>query len=172
MTIPHTAIAWGAVALVAFAGKSCHDRNQRRIGALNESLRSTRAELATARRGLRALEGTHQTDTVRLARWLTRWDTVRVDSLIRLHDTIRVPIEVVRQVSVTADSTIRACTTALGSCEAIAGNLRNQLRLTERERDTYRAQIPSRVATTTKLAIALGTGYAACRWTALCPKPE
>lgn len=54
-----------------------------------------------------ALRERYTVDTVVLTRWRTRWDSLKV--------TDSVPVEVLVYV---ADSTIRACTLALGTCEA------------------------------------------------------
>lgn len=50
-------------------------------------------------------------DTVRLTQYLTHYDTTRDTVLAHLTDTVRV-----RAFVFTADSTITACQTALGSC--------------------------------------------------------
>lgn len=56
-----------------------------------------------------SLRGVYQIDTLHLTRWRTRWDSIRVPGAT---DTI--PVEIIVQV---ADSTILACTAALGTCE-------------------------------------------------------
>lgn len=56
-----------------------------------------------------SLRSVYKVDTLRLTRWRTRWDSIMVPGAT---DTI--PVEIVREV---ADSTIRACTQALGTCE-------------------------------------------------------
>ena len=55
-----------------------------------------------------------ETLTVRVTRWKAA--TTLVDTAW-LHDTVAVPVEVVREVVKQADSTISACTTVLGTCE-------------------------------------------------------
>jgi len=50
-------------------------------------------------------------DTVRLATWRTRWDTVRSERTLRLTDTVWV-----RAALAVADSTVTACTEALQTC--------------------------------------------------------
>lgn len=73
-----------------------------------------RAETATAaadslRRVADSLEGAYRVDTLTLTRWRTRWDSIvgpgRTDTLT------------VEKVTLVADSTIRACTAALSTCE-------------------------------------------------------
>lgn len=56
-----------------------------------------------------SLRVVYQTDTVRLTRWRTRWDSITGPGVV---DTV--PVEVIIQV---ADSTIQACTLALRTCE-------------------------------------------------------
>lgn len=58
------------------------------------------------------LDTLYQRDTLRLTRWREKWDTVRQDVERWKHDTVRV-VEYVQ----VADSTIRACTAALRTCE-------------------------------------------------------
>lgn len=74
-----------------------------------------RAETATAvadslRRRGDSLAARYTVDTLRLTRWVTRWDSVTLPGVV---DTV--PREILVQV---ADSTIQACTLALGTCEA------------------------------------------------------
>ena len=61
---------------------------------------------------LAVLDTVYLTDTLRLTRWREKWDTVRQDVERWKHDTTRV-VEYV----LVADSTIRACTAALRTCE-------------------------------------------------------
>lgn len=73
-----------------------------------------RAAMATAaadslRRRGDSLAAAYTVDTLRLTRWVTRWDSVTMPGVV---DTV--PVEVIVAV---ADSTIRACTLALGTCE-------------------------------------------------------
>lgn len=73
-----------------------------------------RAEAATAaadslRRVADSLEGAYRVDTLTLTRWRTRWDSIvgpgRTDTLT------------IERVIAVADTTIRACTAALSTCE-------------------------------------------------------
>jgi hypothetical protein len=50
-------------------------------------------------------------DTVRLTRWRTAYDTARVTDTVVVDSVVYIPREI-------ADSTIRACTLAVGSCAA------------------------------------------------------
>ena len=61
---------------------------------------------------LAVLDTVYLTDTLRLTRWREKWDTVRQTVEVWKHDTARV-VEYV----LVADSTIRACTAALRTCE-------------------------------------------------------
>lgn len=73
-----------------------------------------RAETATAaadslRRRGDSLAARYTVDTLRLTRWQTRWDSITLPGRV---DTV--PREILIRV---ADSTIQACTLALGTCE-------------------------------------------------------
>lgn len=65
-----------------------------------------------------SLQAVFRVDTVRLTKWLARWDTLRVgiDTLLQ-HDTVTVPVEVVRTIIASADTTIRECHSVLSTCE-------------------------------------------------------
>lgn len=119
-----------AVALGAGWLGSCGARGDGARAAQLEQLRAENDSLRQIRRGL---DTVYRADTVRLWRTKERWDTAFVDVERWKHDTV----EVVRYVAL-ADSTIRACTAALSTCELRAGllgsenrNLRRQVRLLE-----------------------------------------
>lgn len=68
----------------------------------------------------------YRTDTIRLTRWLTKYDTLYKDQHIT--DTIWV-----KQFVLTADSTIKSCSAALNTCELEKANLRAQLVLEQKK---------------------------------------
>lgn len=82
----------------------------------------------------------HTRDTIRLTQWRTRYDTVRVEE--RITDTVWV-----REFVRVSDSTIRACTSAVGSCgrvraalEELNRGLSLELVGTRRQRDEEHAR--------------------------------
>lgn len=62
----------------------------------------------------RRVDSVYISDTVNLRSWRDRWDTLRL--VTHTTDTL-VSIDTLRLVVGVADSTIQACTTALGTCE-------------------------------------------------------
>lgn len=71
-----------------------------------------------------SLERAYRVDTLRLTKTVTKYEQLagRVDSAW-LHDTIRVPVEVVREIKASADTAIRACTAVRLTCEQRVGVL-------------------------------------------------
>lgn len=107
----HLALAVAAFAITA-AG-ALYTAGQRAERAAWQAKALT-AKRDTVVREIRVVETRYRTDTLRLVRWRTRWDTVVRDVERWKHDTLRV----VEYVAV-ADSTIRACTAALTSCDRL-----------------------------------------------------
>lgn len=118
---------WGVVLALVFAGwlmLACHQRDtaiEQRGRAIERAMQLDRqlASLATKHRAdsVRAdsLATVVRVDTVRLAKWLTRWDTVT--ATVNVHDTVAV-----KGALADADSTIRSCKQTvldlLSSCQA------------------------------------------------------
>lgn len=150
-----------ALVLLALVSKKCYDDGQRRLGALQERLRYTTDSLKQERELARLLENAHRVDTVRLTRTLRVRDTVNVirDSILRLSDTVRVPVDVLRPIFAANDSAVSACLTALASAETVCQNLRRRLTLTEQQRDVYKAQRPSAFGIWLWRGVSFGIGY-------------
>jgi hypothetical protein len=70
----------------------------------------------------------YKTDTLRLRRLVTRWDTVRQTVEVWKHDTLRV-VEYVQA----ADSTIRQCQVTLATCDQLRLLQANRADLAEAE---------------------------------------
>lgn len=105
-----------ALAVVAFAitaATALYRAGQRAERAAWQTKALT-AKRDTVVKTIRVVETQYRTDTLRLVRWRTRWDTVARDVERWKHDTVRV-VEFVR----VADSTIKACTAALTSCDRL-----------------------------------------------------
>lgn len=107
----HLALAVAAFAITAAA--TLYEAGKRAERAAWET-RAILAKRDTVVREIRVVETQYRTDTLRLIDWRTRWDTVARDVERWKHDTVRV----VQFVQV-ADSTIRACTSALTSCDRL-----------------------------------------------------
>lgn len=71
---------------------------------------AARLQLRTVVETLKVVEVQYRTDTMRLTRWRTQWDTLIAER--HYHDTVWLD-----RVIATGDSTIRACTAALVTCE-------------------------------------------------------
>lgn len=69
-----------------------------------------RAQIRTVTETLKVVEVQYRTDTLRLREWRTKWDTLITER--HYHDTVWV-----ERVIAVADSTIKACTAALTTCE-------------------------------------------------------
>lgn len=108
--------------LVALAVKD-HDRRVAREALWQQRDSTAAARIDSLERRTDSLKAAYRRDTVRLTKWLTKWDTAkgRVDSIPVDRP---VPYEVVRTVIVTADSTIAACRSALSTCETEKAALR------------------------------------------------
>ena len=121
----HLALAVAAFAIAA-AG-TLYTAGQRAERAAWQAKALT-AKRDTVVREIRVVETRYRTDTLRLREWRTRWDTVARDVERWKHDTVRV----VQFVQV-ADSTIRACTTALTSCDRLRQLQQERAELAEQQ---------------------------------------
>lgn len=121
----HLALAVAAFAIAA-AG-TLYEAGKRAERAAWET-RAIRAKRDTVVRQIRVVETRYRTDTLRVREWRIRWDTVRRDVERWKHDTLRV----VEYVTV-ADSTIRACTAALTSCDRLRQLQQERAELAEQQ---------------------------------------
>lgn len=109
-------------------------RAEREYGAVLVQLDSSKAREAVKQATIDSLATVYRVDTVTLWRQVRRLDTLTVTVDQWKHDTVRVVEYVTR-----ADSTVRACTAALQTCEqrvaaerALTDEVRTQLALTRR----------------------------------------
>jgi hypothetical protein len=109
-------IGYGLAIAATIGAKVTYDAGQREQGALRERLRVEVAAAKALGRSVQRTDTVYLRDTVRLTRRLTQWDTVTrvVESI---PDTVRVPVETVRWITATADSTIRECRIVQQTCE-------------------------------------------------------
>lgn len=144
--------------LVWWAGFSCSGRLNReqaiRDSTQMASYRQTIGELS---KQAARVESTYVRDTVRLRVWRTHWDTLK--HVIRLTDTVPVPVEVVREVVKTADSTVQACGSALRTCEERVG-LFLRLRLVDSLQIVSQSREIARLNRRRWLGCSVGPSYA------------
>lgn len=79
--------------------------------------RSLQTSITALTRANDSLKAVFKVDTVKLTKQLTKWDTVkgRIDTLLK-HDTLNVPVEVVKYIEQQADTTIKVCRVTLSDC--------------------------------------------------------
>lgn len=144
--------AWAALAgLVLGAGGAwtlCSRGRALEQAADHATIAAHETTIADLRARAARLDTVYTRDTVRLRSWRDRWDTLRlvtnrVDTLISI-DTLRLVVRV-------ADSTITACSDALGTCEERTAVLRSLVTadssaIRALSRSLARAKIRSRLA--------------------------
>ena len=131
-------------------------RDAKRAGAAEQRARVADSLLTIAETRADSLRVVYRTDTLRLTKWRTRFDTALVT--LNVTDTV----EVLRFVAI-ADSTIRSCSVALQTCES---RVAAQEAITAQWRvkfESERARRPSFVTTLTKYAAIAGAGWLAGR---------
>jgi hypothetical protein len=137
-------IAPALLVLTLGLGKCGYDHQVAQRAVLQERLKvadSTVRELSIRARNT---DTVYLRDTVRLTRRLTQWDTVRA-GVDTLRDTVLVPVETVRWITATADSTIRECRIVQQTCEQRVAQRDTLLLLRDRQIRILEAQKPSRV---------------------------
>lgn len=142
-------LPWLVTALVAGGALRCYNETQREVGRLQERMATLNAQAESLAARARVVDTVYRTDTLRLSANLSEWrslvarlnDSLHFMKNLKNHevDTIRVPVEVVREVVVTADSTIQACTLALQTCEQRVA-VRDSLLAVERQRSAVLAR--------------------------------
>lgn len=85
---------------------------QREIGRRDHALMVRESAIATLMREARHVDSIYVTDTIRLTKWKTAYDTTRDTLLKHLTDTLRV-VEYIH----IADSTIAACSQVVLTCQ-------------------------------------------------------
>jgi hypothetical protein len=114
---------------------------QREIGRREVLLAQSANELRVAKARADSLERAYRVDTVRLTRLKVVTDTMTTTVERWKHDTL----EVVRYV-VQADSTIKACTQALATCDQMVGAERKGREAAEAQVAILRQRMPSKLA--------------------------
>lgn len=135
---------WQKQALIALIGLltsggfvGLYNHYQREIGRRDMVLAQSRADLKAAKHRLDSLEAVYRVDTVRLWRTVRALDTLTVTVDRWKHDTLTVVQYVAK-----ADTAIRACTLALGTCEQRVGAERTARLTAEQQVKLLQSQMP------------------------------
>lgn len=143
-------LPWGLAAVLVLA----YGCEQRARGRAEAGQAAAVRSLDSLRRVARITDTVYRRDTLRLRVYRDRWDTAYVDVEQWKHDTV----EVVRYVTL-ADSTIRACSAALNTCEQRVADRDAMLRQWQARWDT-REQPPGAVRRWTERLLWGGVWYA------------
>lgn len=130
-------LPWLAVALLLWQARCAGVRQ----GELQAQLRVLATQADSLRAESTRLDTVYRADTVRLTRWRTAYDTLYADRQIT--DTVWV-----KRFVVTADSTIKSCSAALGTCEAATATLRSRIGNLDSTLALERRRRPSRLGCT------------------------
>jgi len=116
-------IAYGSLlallSAVVWWGIAEHDSHVRELAIWYQRDSVRTVEIRRLQSHADSLDRAYKVDTVHLTKTQTKYEQLagRVDSMF-LHDTVKVPVEVVRELKRDADSTIQACTVVRLTCEA------------------------------------------------------
>lgn len=137
--------AWLGMALFCVLIVVQHNANVRNSAEADLRLAQIKHENDSLNRVSDSLKKQFKVDTVRLAKWKTKWDTLKagIDTQWLKPDSVPVPVEVVKTVILTADSTINACKQALLTCDQRVGVERQKTALAEDKAAQYKKKIPS-----------------------------
>ncbi len=159
--VPMTAYLYGVLAVAVVGGIAEYNHLQREIGKREVMLSQAEHERVAARMRADSLEKVYRVDTLRLTRLKTVWDTTyqRLTDTLKLTDTVKVPVKVL----VLADSSIKACTMALQTCDQRVGAERQRREAAEKEIGLLKASYPSKAKPWLYGALGVGVGYLAGR---------
>lgn len=145
--VPSAVYVYTAVGLAIIASYAQFVHYQRDIGRREVQLSQAIAELQSAKKLADSLEKAYKVDTVYLNKWRTRWDTAKagVDTQW-LADTTPVPVKVVKELIYIADTTIKACTEALSTCEQRVGAEKKGRIAAEKEVQILKKALPGAFA--------------------------
>jgi hypothetical protein len=128
-----------------------YNHYQREIGRRDILLAQADTAHRAAMRQADSLAKAYRPDTVRLTKWRTKWDSTGLRRLEHTLDSLQrlgvahpetVTVEVPVSDLVTADTTIRACTMALRTCEQRVGAERDGRLAAERQVKLLEQQLP------------------------------
>jgi len=158
MRLPGWALLVGAVLLV-FLSLRIFGCQRERQGEIQARLKQARIEFSALQRRMRAVDTVYVRDTVRFTKLRTRYDTLLVDR--RITDTMWV-----RRLIQVGDSTIDACSDALGSCgaqvavrDSMLFNLRTQVKTLEKRKAKRWGCAGPGVVTRKGVELGIGCGF-------------
>lgn len=161
--LPVTVYLYAVIALGVVAGYASFVHTQREIGRREVLL----AQAETARREAvhraDSLEKAFKRDTVIFNKWRTRWDTIVHTDSQWIHDTLPVPVKVVKELVYVADTTIKACTQALNTCNQRVGAEKTARLAAEEEVKILKKSIPSTFTIWRDRTIAAAIGFTLSR---------
>lgn len=108
------------VALVALSlgFNYCYDKAIEDIGARNAEIARLEAERPSIDSLIDSLKQAYKRDTITLTRQVLKWRDSIVTKWDTVSNTVKVPVEVVREVVHEADSAITVCMQVVSTCEA------------------------------------------------------
>ncbi len=138
--LPATAYLYGLLVAALVAGFAGFVHYQREIGRREVMLSVAASDLRDAKMRADSLEKVYRVDTLRLTKIKRVTDSLTVTVEQWKHDTVKV-VEYVAK----ADTAIKACVQALGTCEQRVGAERAGRKAAEAQVKILTAQIPSPV---------------------------
>lgn len=109
---------WVLVGALGFGWIQTYKHQQREIGRQEERVAVLETQYRSLERTKARVDTLYKTKTVKLSADTVRWRRL-VDSLSSLvPDTVKVPVEVIRTVVLTADSALASCAAVILSCES------------------------------------------------------
>lgn len=138
--LPATAYLYALLAAALLSLYAGWAHYQREIGRRDILTALARAELRDAKRQIDSLGKVYRVDTLRLTRYRLKTDSLTTTVELWKHDTVRVVEYVAR-----ANSTIRVCTQALATCDAMVGAERRGRIAAETDARLLRRAMPGRL---------------------------
>lgn len=161
-------IGVGIAVLAMLYEKSSYDRHQRELGALEFKIGVLSQDTLRLKHDSDSLKSAFRVDTVKLTRSILKRDTVLATVEHFLHDTVKVPVQVLRDVIRVDSLALNACLVSLSTCEQRLAVKNAQITNLTTQRDLWRkAAQPSWFRRTSstfgKVGIGFVIGYAVKR---------
>lgn len=152
--VTRTLAIYGALVVCLFGLKYAYDKHQQEIGALTVLLEHSEKSADEYREASRVNAERYAKAVKTFTRLKTRTDTLR-DSLV-ITDTLKV-----KEYVAAADSTIKACSLVVLTCEDVQKSLRGQIAAQDTTIGILKKQIPGKLTTAKNIAIGVLIGFAA-----------
>jgi hypothetical protein len=140
-SVPATAYLYGLLAVALLSMYAGFVHYQREIGRREIMLSAAASELRDAKMLADSLAKVYRVDTLRFTKIRRVTDSLTVTVDRWKTDTLKVVEYVIK-----ADSTIKACSQALATCEQRVGAVTRALAASERANGILKAQMPSKLA--------------------------